>query len=340
MRGIHDLTVFDDRLYLAYGDANENLGRVIPIGLRSFSSDDDPNADNEFDTDEEQVERYRLTSDGMWVAGVDATEDSWLGNVYFRSQPDQWVRSRTLDGGVHVHDVFDFGGAHWAVGSGSQEAEWNVGDIYAHLWRSLDGGTSFEVVERVHNGGDGDARWVRLLPVGDTLYMFGYTSNAQFQVDNTIGATHDGQSLTMLDDAHPLRWLFALETDRIEPQLGIVRGVDVSADLLTHGVWTLSPQGALPVAGLVGSTVVDLFVHAPTGESVLLTYDGDDYTAGFDLTSWHVRILVTADFATFDELVSFDTDVAPRSIAYWRGRLYYGTDHGQVWRAAPLSAAP
>ena len=71
-------------------------------------------------------------------------------------------------------------------------------------------------------------------------------------------------------------------------------------------------------------------IVTPTGESVLLTYEGDDYAAGFDLTSWHVRILVTADFSTFEELVSFDTDVPPRCIAYWRGQLYYGTDHGQV----------
>ncbi len=338
LRGIHDLTVHQDHLYLAYGDANINMGRVIPIGLRYFASDESPTATNEFDTDEEQIERYRSLDGDLFAAGVDSTEDEWLGNVYYRRDQEPWVKSRTLDGGVHVHDVELFGEAHWAVGSGSQPDEWNAGDIYAHLWRSSDGGDTFEIVEREHNGGTGDARWTRLLPVASELYLFGYTSNAQYQIDNLIGATHDGTALTLLDDGHPLRQVFASETNRITDELGILRGVDLSADPLLNVVYAITPTGVSQVTGLIGKTVIDLTVHEPTGEILLLTHEGDDYQASFDLTEWQLSVLCTTDLESFTELLSFQSDVPPSSIAFWRDRLYYGTDHGQVWRAEPIAS--
>ena len=226
--------------------------------------------------------------------------------------------------------------AHFAVGSGAQPDEWSAGDIYAHLWRSTDGGESFEIVERQHNGGSGDARWVRLLPVASDLYLFGYTSNAQYQIDNLIGATYDGTALTLLADDHPLRQVFASETDRITDELGILRGVDLSADPLLNAVYTITATGVSQVTGLIGKTVVDLTVYEPTGEVLLLTHEGDDYLASFDLTEWQLSVISTTDFESFTELLSFQSDVPPSSIAFWRGRLYYGTAHGQVWRAEPI----
>ena len=336
LRGIHDLSVYRDRLYLGYGDANENLCRVIPIGLRFFSASDEPTATNEFDTDEEHVERYRQIGEDLYVAGIDATEDAWLGNIYFRRPDKDWVKSRTLSGGVHVHDVAGFDGAHWAVGSGSQEPEWNKGDIYAHLWRSGDGGESFDIAERVHNGGNGDARWVRMLPLGDQLYLFGYTSDASYKIDALIGARYDGKTLEMLPDNHPLRWVFATETDRVGEQ-GLVRGVNLSNDPLLHAIWLIDADGTVtPVDGLAGKTVVDLAYHAPTQETVLLTNDGDDYAASFELTQWQVRVLVTSDFKTFTELLAFQSDIPPKSIVYWESYLFYGTDHGAVMRSTQV----
>jgi len=346
-RGIHDLAVYDDRLYLGHGDANVNLGRVIPIGFRYFASDDDPTAENEFDSDEEQLERYRVIDGDLFMAGVDATEDAWLGNVYYRGPQSGWVKSRTLDEGVHVHDIVGFRGQHYAVGSGSSEEEWGNGDIYAHLWRSRDGGASFDITWRVHNGGTGDARWVRLLPSANALYLFGYTSNSLGRIDNLIGATYGEatcgsckRSVQLFADDHPLRWVFVTETDVIGPPesveaLGIVRGIDLTEDPLRYATWTLGAAGQVELlTALDGMTLLDVVEHEPTGETLLLLCDGDDYEQSFELTEWQVRIWVTSTFADFVELVSFHTAVPPRSLAYWRGQLFYGTDHGQVWRAA------
>ncbi len=338
MRGIHDLVVYLDRLYLGYGDANENLGRVIPIGFRYFASAQQPTATNEFDSDEEQLDHFRLIGDDLFMPGVDATEDAWLGNVYFRRSTSGWVKSRTLDEGVHVHDVVGFQNNHYAVGSGSSEQEWNNGDIYAHLWRSTDSGESFDIVAREHNGGTGDARWVWLLPNADGLYLFGYTSNAQFKIDNLIGGIYDGNDVNLLAEAHTLRWVFVTQTDVIgTPEtagaIGIVRGVNLQQSPLRYEIWKLDSAGNVtPITGLAGKTVLDIYEHPPTGEVLLLT--NDDYQASFNLTEWDVKILLTTEFESFTELVSFHTDVPPKSLAYWQGHLFYGTDHGQLWRAS------
>lgn len=333
LTAIHDLTVFEDRLYLSYGDANVNMGRTIPIGLRYFAAPDAPEAITEFVTDEEHIERYRTLDSELWAAGVDATEDAWLGNVYLRPRDGAWHKSRTLEGGVHVHDVGHFDGAHWAVGSGSAPRQWTDGDIYAHLWQSTDGGSTFSAVERVHNGGDGDARWVRMLPHEGKLYLFGYTSNAQFQVDALIGATFDG-ALEMLPEAHPLASVFVSETDTFDNGTGLIRGVDTSAEPLVQRAYFLSDHDARLVEGLVGYTVIDVFEHAATRERLLLVLDGDDYQPEPPIAGWTVRLFVTSDFVELTELFSFTTPTLPSSIALWRDHLFMGAEEGQVFRAA------
>lgn len=340
MRAIHDLAVYQDRLYLGYGDANVNMGRIIPIGFRYFPAPDDPNAINEFNSDEEQIERYRHIGERLVVAGVDATEDAWLGNVYLRGSESGWVKSRTLDQGVHVHDVCGTKDQIFAVGSGSTPEEWDKGDIYAQLWLSTDLGDSFHNLWRVYNGGTGDARFVRLLLFPSVLYVFGYGSNAQFVINELLNVTYDGHDVVRLATDHPLALAFVTETDLVAPEVGIVRGVDRSKKPLLNRVWTLPADGAAAVIEpLAGRTVVDLFHYAPTGETLLLTYDGDDYQAGLKLKQWQVRVLVTTDFASFAELVSFPTDTAPVSIAYWQGHIFYGTGAGQVWRATGTKEA-
>lgn len=335
MRAIQDLAVFEDRLYLSYGDANHNLGRVIPIGLRYFADPNTPIAVNEFDTDEEQIERYRHVGDELWAAGVDATEDAWLGNVYVREANGNWSKQRTVPGGVHVHDVAAFGGSHYAVGSGATEMQWKAGDIYAHLWRTKDGGDNFEILEQAHNGGNGDARWVGLLPVGQRLFLFGYTSNAEFKIDNLIGAQYDGSSLTMFSDDHPLRWVFTLGTDTVSNGRGLVRGANIMGDPLVHAAWAIDETGeTTSITELADKTIVDVFHHPQSDETLLLSYDGNDYQAGFTLKEWTVRVLVTKDFSQFTEKLNFVTSIAPASIAYFRGALFYGQGDGQVLKAA------
>lgn len=117
LRAVQDLAVYDDRLYLGYGDANINLGRATPIEVRSFRDDGAAEAAAEFRSDEEQLEQYRELDGDLWIAGVDATEDAWLGNVYWRPRATPggggFARGAVNVGGALVHRAFrvDAGGA-------------------------------------------------------------------------------------------------------------------------------------------------------------------------------------------------------------------------------------
>ena len=138
MTDIHDLHVFADKLYVGYGDATVNMGRVFPIDVRAWTSPEPEALVSEFVTDEEQIDRYRSQGDILTIPGIDATEDAWLGSVYAKPSGKAWFKSRTLKQGVHVHDCITFGGAWYAVGSGATQAEWTASNIHSLLWKSTD----------------------------------------------------------------------------------------------------------------------------------------------------------------------------------------------------------
>lgn len=335
LMGIHDLAVYEDRLYLGYGDANINLGRVTPIEFRYIDSiDAGAEAISEFASDEEQLDRYRLIDGTLYMAGIDATEDAWLGNVYVREAGDAWVKSRTLSGGVHVHDVMGFQGALWAVGSGATPEEWSAGDIYAHLWRSDDGGASFTIAERAHNGGTGDMRWVHLLTVGDRLHMFGYGSNAQGQIDELNHRRTDGATLEPLPNGHPLRFVFVEDTWRVGEQ-GLVTGVDASADPLLNGAWLMrTSDDVVAVEALAEVTTRDVAPVMETGEWLVLVTEGNVYLEAPADGIWRTRVLVTRDFESFSEWLTVESEELFVSMAWWRDGLVLGSEAGALWRAA------
>jgi len=337
LRAVQDLAVFEDRLYLGYGDANINLGRVTPIEFRAFTDDARPEATAEFRSDEEQLEQYRLLDGDLWLAGVDAAEDDWIGNVYVRPRAGSdggsaWVKRRTVPGGVHVHDVAWWRGALWAVGSGSAREEWMRGDIYGHLWRSDDRGRTFTVAARHHNMGAGDARLVRMLPLADAMLLFGYRSDAMGRT-TIVNLSWDGTSASPLPMGHPLRAVFMLETALLPGGNGFARGVTNVPGVqgLVHRAFRVATNGTVtPIAHLQGRTVLDVNVYAATGEVLVLSADGDEY-AGAPWV-WSMRLEVTRDFERFTELAAFDDQDAVRAVAAWRSRVYFGTDRGAVWR--------
>ena len=235
-----------------------------------------------------------------------------------------------MDEGVHVHDVAWWRGALWAVGSGSSQADWTRGQIDGHLWRSIDRGASFTVAARHSNMGRGDARWVRVLGLADALLLFGYRTDAMGRA-TIVNARWDGDAAAPLAMADPLRGAFVLETLTLPGGGGFARGAVSVGGALVHRAFRVDADGAARVIEhFNGRRVLDVFRHAPTGEVVVLSADLDEYPA--EPLVWSMRAEVTADFERFTELTSVTRDEAVRAVAAWRGRLYFGTDGGAVWR--------
>lgn len=360
---IVDLAATETRLYIAYGDADYNLGEQIPIEFRFFSSKDDPThaaatvdatgqgapQTTPYQTGEEQIDRYRFFDGKLWQAGIDSIDADELhtqantdpkaiqGNMY-RLDGDSWKKFRSITGGEHVHDLSSWSGAVYGVGSGADtRLEFEAGQIFRYLWRSTDQGANFETVERVQHptAGAGDTRWVTLVPTGGSLYLFGYQSTFATNSATIANAEYDGTTVSDLPTSHPLYRIFPDDRLTLEDGTALLWGIDVNPPtkytvgrVATDGSYTL-------LASLASSTVLDAAL-TDTGEVLWLVNDGNDYAA--TPTSWNAKVLVS-DAAAPDspkELVAFTTDVEPVSIAYWQGALFLGTDDGKVLRAVPL----
>jgi len=327
---VWDLAVYQDRLYLGYGDADINSGRIFPTELRYFTDPDDPESwASEFAVDEEMVEQYRQFAgdDGLYIAGLDATEDDLMGNAYNRHPDTGWIKSRTLEYALHVHDAALWDGALYASGSGCTWDEYDAFTISSMFWTSTDGGETYEIVEKLIHPEVGDARWTRLLPLGDELYLFGHRTDGQY-VNELIPHVYDGSELTELPDLDR-KWV--QESYPVSDELGLLSAIKLGFGSLTHEALLLTPGGdADPIDELDEETLVDAFEVAP-GQWILLARDG--YVYGDAPGTTH-RILFTTDFDDFHPLTEFEADDAwPTSIGYYGGYLYLGLDDGEIWRA-------
>lgn len=334
-RAVQDLRVYGGRLYLSYGDADHNLGQITPIDLRYFEDASDPIPVTDFTTDDEQIPRYRtLLGTDLFAAGVDAQEDGWLGNVYFRRPQVDWVKSRTLEGGVHVHDCIDWKGTLYAVGSGGTSDEWNAGLISAHLWSSTDAGETFSVAMKEPNLATGeDARWTRLLPVGDELFVFGYQTQLGFSSTAINNGLIESQGFYKFPKGHAFGAAFILETDRLSDTAGLARGPDVSSSPLRVGMWLVKPGELNRLARYDLETPVDVAPVGDTAEWLVLTYDGNEFNPSVPLAEWYVRVYVTTDFHDYAPLFGYYATERPVSVAWWKGAVHVGTGEGQVLRS-------
>jgi len=327
---VWDLSVYLDRLYFGYGDADINSGRIFPTELRYFDDPDDPDGwVSDFAVDEEMVEQYRQFEgdDGLYIAGLDATEDDLMGNAYNRGPDNDWIKSRTLEHALHVHDIALFDGAIFAVGSGCTWEEYDAFQISSMFWRSDDGGETFDVVEKLQHPNTGDARWTRLLPLGDELYLFGFRTDGTY-INDFIPYRFDGEQLEVFSE---MERMWVLESHAVGPGLGLVTAVYIpAAGDFTYEAYLLAEGGEVEQLEELGDvTVLDV---SPDGEGgwLLLVREGSLYGE----SSEQHQVLWTSGFEVFEERVAYAGETPPTSLTAWNGALYLGLDDGSIWRSA------
>jgi len=325
MHDIFAMAVFEDRLYFGYGDANLNLGHDTPIELRYW---DEPVPDGykfDFIVDEEQVSRYRIDGDLFMIPGVDATEDGLMGNAYTKQAGGEWYKSRTLEGGWHVHDIVRIGETIYACGSGGTKDDYTNSTVNAFLWRSTDGGETFEVhVKSPHPAPPGDHRYTSLLAVGEQLYVFGYYSDGQFSY--AIAYYLDGSELKLAEE---ILDFYVIDTVQLSQDVGLLAGVRI-ADPLKFGMNVVTSNGSQAAPAFEGYT----YINSQTlgdGRAVILFLKGDQYPFP-EAGSWLATVMIT-DGEAATTLATLSTPIVPSSVALWRGDLYMGISDGSVWRS-------
>ena len=328
MTDIHDLHVFADKLYVGYGDATVNMGRVFPIDVRAWTSPEPEALVSEFVTDEEQIDRYRSQGDILTIPGIDATEDAWLGNVYVGEPGGAWFKSRTLEQGVHVHDTLIDGSTVWACGSGATPQEWDVGAIHSLVHRSDDGGETFEVAFRVPNEFPiGDARFTSLAMIDGAVTAFGYRSDDSWSIQRLIAWRVEDDELV---DWERMGDVLVDHAVSLEDGRALAHGVYVGGTL-RFATRLMDGDGSEDFDHVDEMTVLDLSMLAD-GRVLVMAQEGDAYPMP---NEDHALVMAVWDPSddSWTLLKEQTSGTLPTSIAFWRGALYMGLQDGRVRRS-------
>ena len=350
---ITDLVVFDDQLWLGYGDANLNFGTKLTgigaggIQFRYFDDPDNATAKGDLNSGEEMIEHYRLFDGGLWYAGVDSTDQDELtsrpliGGNFYRHDDDGWKKFRSVPGGEHVHDTAFFDGRIFTVGSGATDrTEWEAGNIFRYLWESSDRGETFTVTHRIGHptqGGTGDSRFVHLLPVGDTMYLFGYWSDFAQNQAYVANAHYDGAAVTefVTEDTSLLKGIWPTATLPLPNDTGLVWGVNVDTATLKYQIWQVAADGTVTALdAFTGKQVFDVGYYPDTEELIYLVYDGDAYADLVDPVATTVYAAPLADPNDIKEIATYNDTPRIVSVAYWQGYLFAGTNDCRIFRAS------
>ena len=110
---IQEMKIFENRLYLGFGDATINTGPtdVLYYDLSSNTFE------KEYTVQDEAISQYCVVDGKLAITGVDATEDWSYGNIYVK-QDSGWVKHRTIPRGLHVFDLVEQDSL-WYAGTGS-----------------------------------------------------------------------------------------------------------------------------------------------------------------------------------------------------------------------------
>ena len=346
---IVDLAVFNGKLYIGIGDANNNLGSAFcPLTGEACPSEDaqghgipvltlSPNETQtkiEFVVQDEEISLFRPLADKMLIPGVDATEDAMIGNVYIL-QNGTWTKHRSLLSNLHTHDIAEFKGSIFAVGSGIETLDqYSSMQVAGTIWRSDDNGQTWKVEYRHTNKPAGDCRYTMLIPLKNKLYAFGnYLSdtNNDGKVDaiNNISQVYDGSTWTFVD-LLPNDYYFGTYSFPFSPEKAFVIGYNIVNKVAIKGyVVTESSNSEITFFNDNDFAPIDAF-QVSQGDLLILGKKGQSST---DTTSYFsYTIYRTKDLVNFTEVVKWTSMIDYRSIALWNNDIYLGASDGYIYK--------
>ena len=215
----------------------------------------------------------------------------------------------------------------WACGSGGTPDEYYAGDISSLVFRSDDGGATFELEFKIPNSNpSGDARFTGLAEVDGDLVAFGYRTDGT-TTNVLIAYRTDGDELVPWE---AMQQMFVQHVESLNDGTAIAAGVFAAGTLRAATVLMVGDE-ALDLAGFDDRTVLDI---APVDGSrvLLMSVDGSD----FPLPSgpWDVEVgLWDSSDGSYSELVRHSSNTLPTAVAFWRDSLYIGLEDGRVRRA-------
>lgn len=111
-RHVWDAQRFGNRVYFGHGDYDNNAGPIPIVFYEPAASA----FQAEYVADDEEVQKFRVLGGTLTVPGFDPREDWSFGNFY-RKDPSGWAKYRTVPNGIHMMDLYRFGGQLFTAAS-------------------------------------------------------------------------------------------------------------------------------------------------------------------------------------------------------------------------------
>ncbi len=104
-----DVEIYEDELYVASGDYDNNKG---PVNIWSYSLEERTWKDRG-NLPDEQIERFYIFNNKLYTPGSDP-QGSWQYGNYYCCEDGKWTTKNTLPGGIHNFDLVQFEGKLFA----------------------------------------------------------------------------------------------------------------------------------------------------------------------------------------------------------------------------------
>jgi len=334
------LRAFEGKIYVGSGNSNNpppaaNAGPVDLWALDASTGAFPEKA--EYEVPDEQVDVFRILSDGLWIPGHDskvtARNDSrvkgeskyehfkrllktavnfpadWAsGNAHHKVGPGpKWKTLRHIPNGIHVYDLIDFGGALFAA---------TATVMGGMVVRSADRGKSWE------------ALLTKAFPYSRTrtLFVLDDDTGPRLYASTNGGLIYryDGKSdfgemnVRFFPGISDLKEVFAARPTGFRKQVVYIAAQKIiDHDWAPLGLFAAAQPDsarALPLPG--GALARDLVVH----DDVLYALASTQPSA----RSTRVHVFATRDLATFTEVCFFDAETFARSFEMLDGDFYFG----------------
>lgn len=292
-----DQHTWRDRLYIGYGDWNNNTG---PTHVLYYDRHLD-NFKGGFRVDDESIDRYYSFDNILYIPGVDAREAWTWGNVY-RNTGDGWIKFRTLPNAIHVFCMGKYQGNLYA---GTRE--WDAPN-----------NTAYGKVLVSRNDGE---TWTETSIPDDDYYtgyfnMFVHKGNLYAQGTNLY--KYDGTSWTLCS------FPFNLYNIAYYISHGAFLDYEAFVDKESHTLQLFTETGTTePVWSREhNSQDLEIFnneLFVLDIESVGSQFRGTIYSTT-DLNEWHLRGGAIFSFM-------------PTTLSIYDNRFYIGDNSGFYWRS-------
>lgn len=287
-RAIVQLQPYGHRIFLGYGEWDVGLDHCDLIAWNTESSA------LEILTTDVATDAFwalRVVNNELWALVTDPAVGTDPDAAVFDGQNTRIVNDPNINP-WHLFDIQEWKGALYLAGAN------RVGDeSYAAIWRSIDGGTSWEITFQTRD----ILRMHGLFNLGDLFYAVG--------VQGEAWTTIDGQS-----------WIATPTTLLPRGSICVHPMVIAETAVYLNGWPAYGPQGLCEYDGQQARIREDI------GSVVSASVDG----ASITVLTEDRRILQSTDLSSW-EVVDSNVPVNGRSICAHDGSVYIGTADSHLW---------